>query len=52
METLEKDMKYVQSYFTPFSSVFNVHFEQVNVGWVITPNFRSWHSQIILGEFK
>ena len=33
METLEKGVKYVQSqqYFTPFSSVSIVDFEQVNV---------------------
>ena len=41
IETMEKGVKYVQSlnkntreYFTPFSSVFIVDFEQVNVSWV------------------
>ena len=31
IETIEKGVKYVQTYFTPFSTVCIVDFEQVNV---------------------
>ena len=33
-------------HFTPFSSAFNVHFEQVNVGWVKTLQVRAFTNHI------
>ena len=35
VETLEQGVKYVQSYFTPCSSVSIVNFEHVIAGWPV-----------------